>query len=309
MKEEGFPFSFLLHRGNLKCPKCGVGLGFGRDVIGKKDIVCSACKFVFSYEDGFIEYLADIAKKDGGISLLLFMPICAPIIEINRIKVRIGKTTYVPFKTLFSKVYGVDLGSSDTKPQPISFRGNTIVLDNASFTPVDITEKGFHVSSTTSQDEDALKEVSISYLASGMDSRIKQIPIWHEFLQNVADLILKKEYGVAIVESISAFDAFFDDFLSNLLREKRKYKNNVIRNIIKRTSRRDKLYYYLNYVTGNTFEDSPYNENLKRIADLRDEIVHPKEYNFDRTMLTEENSLNALRTVIESIKWINDTKR
>jgi hypothetical protein len=188
-------------------------------------------------------------------------------------------------------------------------RDNTVIFNNVSFTPIGIHEKGFYISSTALKDEDVLKEVSLIYYASGMDSRIRQIPIWHEFLQNVANLILKKEYGMAIVESISTFDAFFDDFLSNLLREKRKYGNDVIRNIIERTSRREKLFYYLHYVTGKSFEDSPNNENLKRIADLRDKIVHPKEYNFDRTMLTEENSLSALKIVIESIEWINDTKR
>jgi hypothetical protein len=108
MKKSAFPFTLHMHRGTLKCPNCGVGIGFGQDVIGIKDITCLKCKFVFSYDDGFIEYLADIVKiEEGGIQFLLFMPVCAPIIEINTIKVKIGKTTYVPFQTPFFKVYGV----------------------------------------------------------------------------------------------------------------------------------------------------------------------------------------------------------
>jgi hypothetical protein len=62
-------------------------------------------------------------------------------------------------------------------------------------------------------------------------------------------------------------------------------------------------------VTGQTFEDSPYDEKLKDIADLRDKIAHPKEYKFNEAELTEQKALESLETVIRSIKWVNDTKR
>lgn len=113
---------------------------------------------------------------------------------------------------------------------------------------------------------------------------------------------------MAIVESISAFDAFFDQFLMGQLIERRGYSLDVVKRIVRNYNRRDKLYYFLFYATGKSFEDSPYNEALECIAELRNRIVHPKEYEFDEGDLTIENAKNALQTVIKSIKWVNDTK-
>lgn len=177
------------------------------------------------------------------------------------------------------------------------------------FVPIGVTEKGFYVFSSALNETDLLKEIQIEYVAIGKDSRLEKIPIWHKFLQNVIDLIRKKEYGMAIVQAIATFDAFFDDFLARQLKISRNYDLDRIQNILEKRSRREKLFYYLHYVTGQTFEDSPYNKELENIADLRNKIVHPKEYKFNEADLTEEKALKSLETVIKSIKWVNGTKK
>ena len=57
-----------------------------------------------------------------------------------------------------------------------------------------------------------------------------------------------------------------------------------------------------------SFEDSSYNDKLKRYVDLRNKIVHPKQYKFDESSINKENALNALQTIVNSIGWINNIK-
>jgi len=300
------PFIMLIHRGLVTCPNCRKGIGFGVDIIGKENIVCPNpnCKYVFSYDDGFIENIT--AFVEGNSSILFSLPICAGVIEIDSVEVEIGKIKEVLFKTHFFKVYDVLL-TTDESEKP-TFMDNRLILNDAVFVPIGVTEKRFYVFSSTLKENNLRKETHIKYVAIGRDSRVEKIPIWHKFLQNVIDLIRKNEYGMAIVQTIATFDAFFDDFLARQLKIRRHYDLGTIQNILEKRSRREKLFYYLHYVTGQTFEDSPYNKELKTIADLRDKIVHPKEYKLNEADLTKEKALWALENIIKSIKWINDTK-
>ncbi len=300
------PFIMFIHRGFVTCPNCGVGIGFGVDIVGKENITCPSCKHVFSYNDGFIENITDLVERSGS-SILFSLPICAGVIEIDSVEVKIGKIKEVLFKTHFFKVYDalLTIGESQKRHTIID---NRLILNDSMFVPIRVTEKGFYVFSSALNETDLLKETRIKYVAIGRDSRVEKIPIWHKFLQNVIDLIRKKEYGMAIVQTIATFDAFFDDFLAKQLKIRRNYDLDTIQNILEKRSRREKLFYYLHYVTGQTFEDSPYNKELKDIVDLRDKIVHPKEYRFNEADLTEEKALKSLETIIKSIKWVNDTK-
>jgi hypothetical protein len=299
-------FIMHIHRGFIMCPQCKRGLGFGMDVVGKDDITCPNCKHVFSYDDGFVENITDLLDRSGS-RILFSLPICAGVIEIDSVRVKVGEFKEVLFKTRFFKVYDAQLSVEDSQ-KPV-YIDNRLILNGSAFVPTGITEKGFYVFSSSADESNLLRETPIKYVAIGRDSGIERVPIWHKFLQNVIDLIRKKEFGMAIVQTIATFDAFFDDFLTKQLKTKRNYDLDTIKNILEKRSRRDKLYYYLHYVTGQTFEDSPYDEKLKDIADLRDKIAHPKEYKFNEAELTEQKALESLETVIRSIKWVNDTKR
>jgi hypothetical protein len=292
----------------LKCPFCKVIFGYGADLVGKENISCPKCQLSFCYDDGFIEQLASFANEKGCPSLLFMLPICAGFIEMGSINVEVGKCKEVKFQGKFLNVYDVKLSCNDRKAFfPVK---GLLISDELTFVPVDITATGFKIISCGRQNEDLLKRVNIDYYVIGRDSNIEELPIWHQFLQNSIELFRKGEFGMVIVQSIATFDVFFDNFLSTQFLKIRKenYTENDVRTIIRRSSRREKLFYYLYYVTGKTFEDSPYNKPLKEIADLRDKIVHAKEENFDEAVLTEENALKAIFTVINSIKCVNDTK-
>jgi len=303
--ENSVTFRMSIHKGTVMCPKCGAQFSFGKSMIGEESITYPHCKYVLSYDDGFIEYIARLVEVSGS-SIFFSLPICAGIMEMKTTKVKVGKIKEVLFKIPFRQVYDVLLTKSGSKELQIV--NNRLILKEAMFVPDGITEKGFYVFSSALKESDILKEIEISYIASGRDSKVEKIPIWHKFLQNVIDLIRKKEYGMAVVQSMATFDAFFDDFLSRQLKSKRQYSSDRIKNILEKKSRRDKLFYYLHYVTGKTFEDSPYNEDLHVVADLRNRIVHPKEYEFNEGELKEENALKSLETVIKSMRWVNKTK-
>lgn len=284
---------FKLHR-QVMCPNCKAQMGYGTDIINKKDIKCPKCQTIFSYDDGFIEFLAT-----KPIDSLFLFPIYSGVEEIGPFKIRVGKATEVRFKTSFYEIYNIKFG------RPVET--DEKLFEQITLASVDISKDGFIVISSSFNDSIINQEIEIAYIASGRDF-FEDVPIWHRFLQGSINSIGSQRYGMAIVESISAFDAFFDEFLMDQLMEKRGYSVECVRQIATRYNRRDKLFYFLFYVTRKSFEDSPYNEDLKHFADLRNKIVHPKKYEFKESDLTKEEAMKALETVIKGIKWVNDTK-
>lgn len=286
---------FHVYRSCIKCPNCKIGIGYGTDIINKEDNECPKCHSIFSYDDGFIEFLATTP-----INALFFLPIYAGVMEHRNLKIKVGKATKVRFKTAFYEIYGVDFGKVEGKTDEKLFE--QIILS-----PIEVNKDGFVLVSSSFKESMINRETEINYLAKGRDY-LENVPIWHRFLQSTINSIKTQQYGMAVVESISTFDAFFDEFLVNQLMQKRGYSLELVRRIVETYNRRGKLFYFLFYVTGKTFEDSPYSEDLEDIATLRNKIVHPKEYKFKESDLTEENAMKALETVIKSIKWVNDTK-
>ena len=285
-----------VYRSCIKCPNCKVGIGYGTDIINKEDNECPKCHSIFSYDDGFIEYLATTTP----INALFFLPIYAGVMEHRNLKIKVGKATKVRFESPFYEIYGVDFGRIEGKTDEKLFE--QIIL-----APIEVNKDGFVLVSSSFNDSIINRETEIIYLAKGRDY-LENVPIWHRFLQSTINSIKAQQYGMAVVESISTFDAFFDEFLVNQLMQKRGYSLELVRRIVETYNRRDKLFYFLFYITGKTFEDSPYSKDLEDIATLRNKIVHPKEYKFKESDLTEENAMKALETVIKSIKWVNDTK-
>lgn len=277
------------------CSKCKVIIDYGSDIINKEDIECPECHNVFSYDDGLIEFLSNTK-----IDLIVLFPICAGVIESSGFRTKVGKTTKVQFKTPFYEVYSVDFG------RPIET--DEKLFQQIIFTPTEVTNKGFVVVSSSRNESLVNQEIEIAYTAMGRDF-LESVPIWHRFLQGTINSIKAQQYGMAIVESVITFDAYFDEFLMTQLEKKRGYSSKCVRRIVETYDRRDKLYYFLFYVSGKTFEGSPYDKDLKDIADLRNKIVHPKEYTFNESVLTEDDAMKAVETVIKSIKWVNDTKK
>jgi hypothetical protein len=286
---------FPLHRGNIKCPNCKVGIGYGSDIINKEDIECPVCHSFFSYDDGFIEFLSTTE-----IHVFSFMPICAGVLETGDLKTKVGKATQIQFKTPFYEVYDVDIGRHEDTDERL--------FKQIIFTPVEVTTEGFIVTSSSYDESVINQEIEVPYFAKGRDF-LENVPIWHRFLQSTINSIKAQRYGMAIVESITTFDAYFDEFLMTQLKKKRGYCSELVKRIVETYNRRDKLYYFLFYASGKTFENSQYDQDLKDIGDMRNKIVHPKEYKFSESVLTKDNAMKALETVIKSIKWVNDTKR
>jgi hypothetical protein len=285
---------FPIYRGIIKCPNCGNMPDYGKDSI-KEDIQCLHCRNIFSYDDGFIEFLADL-----DIRPLLSIPLYAGVLEVGNWKIRVGKATKIQFKTPFYEIYRVSF------PRPTDT--DEKLFEQTILKPVEVNTDGFVVISSSLNESIINQEIEIGYEVQGRDF-LENVPIWHRFLQSAFDSLRAQRYGMAIVESISTFDAFFDEFLMNQLKKKRGYSSKTVRQIAETYDRRDKLHYLLFYVTGKTFEDSPFDGDLKAVADLRNKIVHPKEYKFKESDLTWKNAEDALRTVVKSIKWVNDTKR
>jgi hypothetical protein len=286
---------FPLHRGNIRCSNCKVGITYGSDIINKADIECPNCHSIFSYDDGFIEFLVTTV-----IDVLFFVPICAGVLESGDLRTKVGKATRVQFKTPFYELYGVDIARPEETDEKL--------FEQIIFTPAEVTSEGFVVTSSSSNESIINQEIEIAYSAKGRDF-LENVPIWHRFLQSTINSIKAQQYGMAMVESVTTFDAYFDEFLMTQLKRKRGYSSKSVRQIVETRDRRDKLYYLLFYVSGKTFEDSPYDKDLKDIVDMRNKIVHPKEYKFSESVLTKDNAMKALETVIKSIKWVNDTKR
>lgn len=286
----------------VQCPKCNVEsqkinlnrLITGTAILKRDKIKCDHCGHIFSHDDGFIEFLANQT-----INALLSMPIYSGVIEIDNFKINVGKAVKVRFKTHFREIYDINF------PRPVETAEE--LFDQIILRPYKVSTEGFIAVSSSFNDLMINKEIKVGYGVSGRDS-MKNVPIWHRFLQGAINSIDSQQYGMTIVESISAFDAFFDEFLMNQLKDNRGYKLDRVKQIVKTCNRQDKLFYYLFYITEKTFEDSPYNKDLRDIASLRNMIVHPKEYNFEESDLTNENAVKALETVIKSIKWVNDTK-
>jgi hypothetical protein len=277
------------------CPKCKVGISYGIDIINKKDLKCPNCQHIFSYDDGFIESLANKA-----IDVLLILPIYIGVDLSGPFKTRVGKATKVRFENPLYEVYDITFGTlvgiTDEK-----------LFEQIEFKAIDINKEGFIAISSSFNDSIINQKIDVAYIVRGRDF-LENVPIWHRFLQDAINSINSNRYGMAIVESISAFDAFFDEFLMNQLVNKRGYPIDYVKRIVRNYQRRDKIFYFLFCVTGRSFENSPYNKNLADIAELRNKIVHPKEYEFKEKELTEDKAKEVLQTVIKSIKWINDTK-
>lgn len=174
--------------------------------------------------------------------------------------------------------------------------------------PVEVGKDGFILISSSFNEALVNQKIEIAYEATGRDF-LENVPIWHRFIQSASNSLGAQQYGMTIVESVSALDAFFDEFLMNQLKKKKNYSSKLVRQIVETYNRRDKLYYFLFYVNGKTFEDSPYDGDLKAVVEMRNKIVHPKEYKFKESELTLDNGVKALKTVIKSIKWINNTKK
>lgn len=294
-------FEIPVHR-NVICPNCNVGIGYGYNIIGKDDIQCPKCNLIFSYEDGLIANILNIAEHSLA-DIFLHLPVCAGVIEISTIDVTIGVSKNVMFITDYDEIYTLQIGVG--KEIHLS---STVVKDDFIISFTNITKKGFTIVSSLIKNEVIDKNVNVTYLVTGRDKNIKDIPIWIKLLQNVINLINKEKYSMAIVQSISTFDAYFDEFLGEQLEKIRGYEKDIIINILRNENRRDKLFYYLYYVTNISFEDSPYNNELKSYVELRNKIVHPKQYEFDESSINKENALNTLRTIVNSIGWINNIK-
>lgn len=232
--------------------------------------------------------------------MLFLLPICAGSLESGNLKIRVGKATKVRFKTPFYEIYTVEFGRPKKTEEKLF---GQIILS-----PVAIRKDGFVGISSSFNESLINREIEIAYFARGRDF-LENVPIWHRFLQSTINSIEAEQYGMAVVESVSTFDAFFDEFLMNQLTKKRGYSLKLVKHIVETYNRRDKLFYFLYYATRKTFEDSPYNKDLEDIVALRNKIVHPKEYKFKESELTEENAVKALETVVKSIKWVNDTKK
>lgn len=285
---------FKTHR-SVTCPNCKGGLDYGTNIIDQvKKIECPSCHNIFSYDDGLIEFLDTIP-----LIMLFDFPIYCGKLEVGDFKVRVGQAIEVKFKTHFHEIFHITLERQVETDKKF--------LDEIILKPVERSKESFIAVSSSFNDSIINQEINIAYWAIGREL-LENVPIWHRFLQSVINSIRSRQYDMAIVESISAFDAFFDEFLMNLLIERRSYSLETVREIIRKHNRRDKLFYFLFYVTGKSFEDSFYNKDLKKIVTLRNKIVHPKQYKFIEGDLTEENARKALETVIKSIKWVNDTK-
>lgn len=295
-------FTSKLHR-TVQCPNCKAFISYSKDIIDKEDIKCRRCTAIFSYNDGFIEFLFNTE-----IDVLFVQPIYSGLSEAGPFKIRVGKAAEVRFKNRFYEVYDVGFGQLMKKTDEEKFK--QIKLE-----AVDVDKEGFVALSSSFDDSIIDQEIDIAYIAIGRDY-LENVPIWHRFLQGVINSIKSKQYGMAIVESVSAFDAFLDEFLINQLMEKRSSWSSdngeelldAVRQMIKKYSRPKKLFHLLFYLTGKSFKDSPHNKNLQGIVELRNKIVHPKAYKFDEKELSEDSAKNALETVIKSVKWVNDTK-
>lgn len=277
------------------CPECKANLSYSFSLLNKQDVLCPKCGHTFSYDDGFILFLDNLVNTN--LSVLLELPFVSGVSESGSFKTKIGKATRVRFETPFKEVYAISF------PMLVGITDKTD-WEQTKFKAVDIDGEGFTALSSSSNEPLLGKDIVVGYYAKGRHAE-HSIPIWHIFLQYAINLINHKQYGVAIVECISAFDAFFDKLLMNQLVERRGYSTDYVKQIVRNYSRRDKLCYLLFYATGRSFENSPYDESLKQVADLRNKIVHPKEYEFDEDELTEDDAGKALSVVIQSMNWIS----
>jgi len=219
---------------------------------------------------------------------LLDIPFFSGTLESRSFKTKIGKVSFVKFEKPFKEVYDVSFcaveGVTDMK-----------VFRETKFKAVEMNSEGFFILSSTFNESFLNKDVEIAYFARGRRP-MQNIPIWHIFLQYAINAINQNQYSIAIVQCVSAFDAFLDDFLIRQFIEKRhlwtsgtsEKVTKSLRQIIKNCGRGDKLYYFLNYLTGKSFKDSPYDDEMEKI--------------------TESNAREALSIIIQSMNWINSRK-
>jgi len=287
---------------NVECPKCHAGIAYGITIVGKDDIECPHCSYIFSYEDGIIAKISNLVESSDA-EILFTIPLCAGVIESDTVNISIGKSTKVFFNASYDDIYTLQIGSGE-EPHLL----DAIIMDEYIISPTNISNKGFSIISSFCKEEVLKNKVDVTYYVTGKDKDVKDVPMWIKFLQNVLDLIKKDKYGMAIIQSISAFDAYYDDFLWQRLERIKGYEKNRILNILRNENRRKKLYYYLYYVTNTSFEDSLYDVDLRNCVELRNKIVHPKKHDFDETNITKNIALKTLSTIIKSIGWINKIK-
>jgi len=288
---------FRLHQ-SVKCPNCGSQIGYGQKIINQQ-LTCPSCKKNFHYNDGFTELLATIPA-----GVLFFLPVRVGLLQTGTVKIKVGELEEVIFGQPFYRISNVFFTTKDLRIYEVT------QIDNVLISAPVVEKDRFVILSSRLPGTIGPGELEIKWYAIGSESD-EPIPVWHIFVQNSIELIKKQEFGASIVLSVVAFDAFLSEFLTNILMNKFGFSSNLVKRTLlsHKYNRQERLSYWLEELTGKRFSKSPYNEEMKRVADLRNKIVHPELEKFDEKELSKDEAVTALEIVLKSIKWINDLKR
>jgi len=284
----------------LKCPYCSVKISFGTsvDVVGN-DVECVSCHKKFSFEDGFVENIADIP-----IHVLKLLGLRLGMMQLGSTEIHVGEMVRVKFKKPFFKVSGVFL----LGPEDVCVAPDTMETEDYVIVAAHPTKEGFHLlSSGKSPHRDV---VTVLWIATGTESD-REVPLWHIFLQTSVDLLNKEEYSTVIVMAMMTFDCYLDRLLADTLCSKHGLAEDLANRIVMspKFGRDEFLGYWLKNLFGKSFtEECDLNEKLKGYGEMRNRIVHPSKDGFDEQNLTLERAEDCIGVVIKSIKWVNDLK-
>jgi len=294
MNPYGVPEGQFEAYNQIQCPFCHMTLGFGEDIVGKDMIECSSCKKQFSYDDGFVERIANLP-----LGHLFVFSSRLGAFQIGKTSLNVGEFRDIIFSKPFYKVSGAFLVDSQGQVR------ESIETSDYSITGINLSNTGFRLISSKSN-PNFQGIVDCSWIASGAASN-RKIPAWHIFFQNMIDLLVKAEYGTVIVMAMMTLDSYLDNILLKNLTTQHKLPEELANRIIlsPKFGRNEFLGVWLKALFGKSFtENCEYNTELKEFATMRVAIVHPTQEGLDETKLTFETAQKCIDVTVKSIKWL-----